>query len=180
MIFLDYVNKNFHYKGRINRKPYICFMILYLLLCFILPSFVLTYAMNMHTPFDLGMMELSYILSSFAKLFIFLLYGGFWLMFSIFIIFQTIRRLHDLNLTGGICLIYLLCFLPGTITWGILLLFQLLLFLPDGTAGPNQYGEDPKGRLPETSDSETKSDSGMSGLPEITENDDMPNNGKNE
>jgi len=48
-----------------------------------------------------------------------------------------VRRLHDANLSG---LWLLLCLVPmGSV---VILVFCLL----DGTAGPNQYGPDPKGR----------------------------------
>lgn len=47
-----------------------------------------------------------------------------------------VRRLHDLNKTGWL---YLLCLIP--IVGAILL---IVWFVQPGTAGSNQYGDDPK------------------------------------
>lgn len=49
-----------------------------------------------------------------------------------------IRRLHDTNRSGWWILINFIPYLGGI----VLLVFMCL----DGTAGPNKYGEDPKGR----------------------------------
>ena len=53
-----------------------------------------------------------------------------------------VRRLHDINQSGWLLVIFWLAsFFP--VTW--LVKLYLLGFL-DGTVGPNNYGEDPKGR----------------------------------
>ncbi len=49
----------------------------------------------------------------------------------------TVRRLHDINMSGWV---YLINFLP----FGSLVLFCMMFI--DGTKGPNGYGADPKGR----------------------------------
>lgn len=53
---------------------------------------------------------------------------------------QGVKRLHDLNKSG---FLILLCFIP-LIGW----IFGLYMLFADGTVGPNQYGEDPKNRMP--------------------------------
>ena len=49
-----------------------------------------------------------------------------------------VRRLHDMNVSGWLCL---LMFVPYAGA-----LFQLIIGCIDGTVGPNSYGPDPKGR----------------------------------
>lgn len=53
---------------------------------------------------------------------------------------QGVKRLHDLNKTGWMILI---CLIP-IVGW----IFSLYMLFADGTVGPNQYGEDPKNRMP--------------------------------
>ena len=53
---------------------------------------------------------------------------------------QGVKRLHDLNKSGWLILI---CCVP-IIGW----VFGLYMLFADGTVGPNQYGEDPKNRMP--------------------------------
>lgn len=50
----------------------------------------------------------------------------------------TVRRLHDINLNGWLCLIGLVPIVD--------LLWALYVIFKEGTIGPNNYGEDPKGR----------------------------------
>ena len=52
---------------------------------------------------------------------------------------QTIKRLHDLDMSGWY---WLLLFIPF-----VNLIFGLYLLFRDGTIGSNQYGPDPKGRI---------------------------------
>lgn len=53
---------------------------------------------------------------------------------------QGVKRLHDLNKSGWLIL---LCCVP-IVGW----VFALYMLFADGTVGPNQYGEDPKNRMP--------------------------------
>lgn len=53
---------------------------------------------------------------------------------------QGVKRLHDLNKSGWLIL---LLFVP-IVGW----VFALYMLFADGTVGPNQYGEDPKNRMP--------------------------------
>lgn len=149
MVFSDFLNEHFRYDDRISRKPFIVFTVLYWLLCFILPYLILILIAEHYFNIQISLIspEFSYVISSVVSLFASLFYFGFWLMCSVFIVCQSIRRLHDLNLTGGICFVYFLFFV-FIITWGmlwlgILLLFQLILFILPGTEGENEYGGDP-------------------------------------
>lgn len=62
---------------------------------------------------------------------------------SIFAIIQAVKRLHDINMSGGY---WLLFFLPL-----VNFIFGLYILFKDGTAGPNKYGKDPKVRVAESS-----------------------------
>ena len=53
---------------------------------------------------------------------------------------QGIKRLHDLDKSGWLILI---CYIPF-VGW----IFALYMLFADGTVGPNQYGPDPKNRMP--------------------------------
>ena len=50
-----------------------------------------------------------------------------------------VRRFHDQNLSGWLVLLGLIPYIGGI----IVLVFMCI----DGTKGPNQYGEDPKGQI---------------------------------
>lgn len=60
------------------------------------------------------------------------------LAIAVVTLIQMIKRLHDMNFSGWFSLI---SFIPL-----INLFFGLYVLFKDGTAGSNQYGEDPKGR----------------------------------
>lgn len=57
-----------------------------------------------------------------------------WIVISI----QSIKRLHDINLSGWWYLIFLIPLIN--------IIFGLHVFFSDGTKGPNNYGPDPKNR----------------------------------
>lgn len=61
--------------------------------------------------------------------------GAIW-----FSLAQGVKRLHDLNKSGWM---FLLCYIP-VVGW----IFALYILFADGTVGPNQYGPDPKNRMP--------------------------------
>lgn len=53
---------------------------------------------------------------------------------------QGVKRLHDIDKSGWLIL---LCLVPVVnFFWGLYILFA------DGTVGPNQFGDDPKNRMP--------------------------------
>ncbi len=54
---------------------------------------------------------------------------------------QGVKRLHDLDKSGWLILLMLCSYL-------VYALFGLYMLFADGTVGPNQYGEDPKNRMP--------------------------------
>lgn len=56
----------------------------------------------------------------------------------LFIIIQSIKRLQDIGLSGWFTLVGIVPFLR--------IVFFIWLCIQDGSAGENQYGEDPKGR----------------------------------
>lgn len=53
---------------------------------------------------------------------------------------QGVKRLHDMDKSGWLILLLLVPLL--NVFWGLYMLFA------DGTVGPNQFGEDPKNRIP--------------------------------
>lgn len=53
------------------------------------------------------------------------------LVLGIFMIIQTIKRMHDLDMSGW---------------YSIVPIYNIVLAFTDGTPGPNRYGPDPKGR----------------------------------
>ncbi len=61
--------------------------------------------------------------------------GAIW-----FSLAQGVKRLHDLNKSGWM---FLICYIP-LVGW----IFALYILFADGTVGPNQYGPDPKNRMP--------------------------------
>lgn len=61
--------------------------------------------------------------------------GGMW-----FTLAQSVKRLHDLNKSGWLILLFLIPIVGA--------IFALYVLFADGTVGPNQYGDDPKGRMP--------------------------------
>lgn len=62
---------------------------------------------------------------------------------GILIAIQAVKRLHDINMSGW----YWLLFLIPLVNF----IFGLYIVFKDGTAGPNKYGKDPKGRVAEAS-----------------------------
>lgn len=60
----------------------------------------------------------------------------------------TVRRLHDLNLTGMLYILVLIAGLIPFVGWAVSLGVVIYLSCADGTHGPNRYGKDPLGREP--------------------------------
>ncbi|MDR2944231.1 MAG: DUF805 domain-containing protein [Methanosarcinales archaeon] len=146
------INKHFRSDDRINRKPFIIFTVFYWLLCFILPYSILRlYIADVLLPFTIPLTAFSYIVISVGQVLFIVFLISFWLMFTVFILCQNIRRLHDMNAGSGICFIYFLFFVPIMVpwysvalaAWEVLVLFQLVLFIHPGTKGENKYGKDP-------------------------------------
>ena len=112
---VSWLQSNFTYRGRISRGPYIVISLIYWFFQFF--------------PIPTSSPEVDVIL--------FILF----LPFFIFAVFQTIRRLHDINCSGWWWPIKII-----TIIIPLGLILDLVLCVTDGTPGKNQYGEDPLGR----------------------------------
>ena len=67
-----------------------------------------------------------------------------YLLFEIEGIYVTVRRFHDRNMSGWwIVLFWIFFWVFPVISW---LIRFVILYLMDGTPGPNDYGPDPRGR----------------------------------
>ena len=112
----------FHTKGRVNRLPYF--------IHFVVTSSILA----------LSFIALPYIISTYDGIIKDVLIAVAIVVFVVCFISEiciSIRRLHDLNLSG---FHYLKMLIPFYNFY-----FNLLLFLYEGTPGPNNYGDDPLG-----------------------------------
>ena len=116
----------FSYEGRLNRKPYFLRWLGVLVLEVI--SFII-WGIAVDVNDRLALI--------FAILFI-----VFWLACAVFMLFQSIKRLHDLDKSGWYLLIRLAGVIPF-IGFLIALAFDLYLLLAKGTEGPNRFGPDP-------------------------------------
>jgi uncharacterized membrane protein YhaH (DUF805 family) len=108
------------FRGRSGRKEYWMF---YLLLCLV--------AANGYAAMYVG-----YAIQSKVLL---VLYGTLLAAIGLAVLVPsiavTVRRLHDIDISGWVCLLVLIPYVGG--------LFLLALTLIPGTTGPNQYGAPP-------------------------------------
>ena len=138
------IQSNFTYHGRISRGPYIVMNLIYhayfILLYLILHLKFYSQVIDSIPPISARTEQVLFILFNlFVLLFIFFGY-----LFFVFMIFQTVRRLHDVNYSGWwwpvkLFSITFLVSIPISIP-----VFDLLLFIVDGTHGENRYGKDPR------------------------------------
>lgn len=112
--------KIFNIEGRINRKKYTAFIVLFFFCCFTID--ILDKALSTYSNTD----NIFYWLHLIVIILLALTF------FVINVIF-TIRRLHDINLNGWWCIWYFL--LPP---------IQITLCFFKGTDGVNDYGEPPE------------------------------------
>lgn len=156
-------NYVYTYHGRMPRKPFIVLNLIfwtYVLLLYGLFKSEIVFefsggSLSFSSPFQL------YVVPPEMFSVIFWLIGLAWLVFNImlilFMIFQTIRRLHDIDRSGWwwpVSLITVNLYTAVTpsgvftvpLPFGLVLDF--ILCVADGTPGPNKYGEDPLGRAP--------------------------------
>ena len=112
--------KIFNIEGRINRKKYTVFILLFFFCCFTID--ILDKTLSFYSNIDNIFYWLHLIVITFLTL----------IFFVINVIF-TIRRLHDLNLNGWWYIWYFL--LPP---------IQITLCFFKGTDGVNDYGEPPE------------------------------------
>lgn len=112
------LNNYFSFKGRLNRWKF--FIYLLPLIIFDLFLYVITLLMPaIHINLDTFTI----------------------IIFLIFKISLSVKRLHDLDKTGWFLLIQVLFFIPAINL--ILSLFNLYLLFAPGTKGVNKYGDDP-------------------------------------
>ena len=130
----------FSYEGRLNRWPYFLryigvyvFYVLFIMFMSMFSVFIILVTGENET--------ISSILLTFMTIFMLIVY----LAGLVFLLMQSIKRLHDLDKSGWYLLIRLTGAIP-LIGWFIVLCFELYLFLAEGTAGPNRFGPDPLGR----------------------------------
>ena len=57
---------------------------------------------------------------------------------GVLVAMQAVKRLHDINMSGWYWFVFLIPLAN--------FIFVLYILFKDGTPGPNEYGEDPKGR----------------------------------
>ncbi len=108
--------------GRLNRQRYFFFSLVQFLLTlpvFALPGYVAVLAIQGDMP-----MAVMYLLTTVAYAF------AIWMNICL-----SVKRLHDLDKTGWMFLIFLVPLVN--------ILFILYLLFAGGTAGENQYGPDP-------------------------------------
>ena len=112
----SFLDEFFSPKGRLQRKYYL----MYAIPLSIIPAFYIN--------FTIAKGESGAIIFA---LFLLILAG-------VILTIQFIKRLHDINLSGWYVLLGLIPIVGN--------IFGLYVIFKDGTPGPNQYGEDPKGR----------------------------------
>jgi len=122
----------FTYEGRLNRRPYFLRMAAYYGIYLIIWIIVVLADYGN----DIGIIIFMFLL---------LLSIPFHFVGFIFVVMQSIQRLHDLNKSGWYLLIILVGLIP-LIGGFIVLGFELYLLLVKGTTGPNRFGPDPLGR----------------------------------
>ena len=145
--------KVFTIQGRLNRMPYNIFSFVLMLVPIVIITlmFLLQAYLKAHLNLVSGAFANALIVSALIAVFMVIL---------CFIgeVTLTIRRLHDLNLSGWF---YLLFIIPDTLTAALYneanslmkmisivltlipVIFFLLLMFKRGTAGENKYGKDP-------------------------------------
>jgi uncharacterized membrane protein YhaH (DUF805 family) len=118
----------FSFKGRVRRSTFgIRWVMFYISFLAIFFACIIIIAISVRIMADLIFLSNIIIIS-------------IMLLYLTLMIVQYVKRLHDLDQAG---IWVVLIFIPF-----ISLIFFVYLLLADGTVGPNQYGEDPKGRIP--------------------------------
>ncbi|MDR2944166.1 MAG: DUF805 domain-containing protein [Methanosarcinales archaeon] len=136
-------NDLFTFKGRLPRRPYI-FLIIICILLLILNYFVIYALLNLDLQAEVPFLQTEIMLDLTGLIFfiIFILYLIFWVTITIYVTCQSIRRLHDLNLSGFWILLRVFWILGqiNIIFIIIAFLFELILLLKKGSSGMNRYG----------------------------------------
>ena len=133
----------FSTTGRIRRSTYLLRWA-----CIKIPHWIIKITL---AAFIFGLVIDPYIMEANMTIFIIaaLLYIFVYIIQLILLLPQIVKRLHDMNQSGWLALLILLGWIPYI---GLVfnLIFFLFLIAVDGTIGENQYGEDPKQRVPYT------------------------------
>lgn len=138
---IDIVKKYFSFKGRLPRSEYIAFLVKLLILG--LPYFIyIILDLRKYKAFNVMRFD-QFLFNLFDQSIIYIFVNLLIIIFFIIIyLSSTVRRLHDIGLSGWVLL---LGFLPsgGAI-------YMPLALIP-GTKGHNKYGPDPleRERIPE-------------------------------
>ena len=144
-------------NGRIRRSTYLlrwaCIKIPYWIIKALLLIFVFGLSIDMDmldiletifgVSIDMNMLETDWTLVVLLGL----LYLAMYILQLILLLPQIVKRLHDMDKSGWLALLFLLGWIPYI---GLVfnLIFFLFLIAVDGTIGENYYGEDPKQRIP--------------------------------
>jgi len=121
----------FSSEGRLNRRPYFSRMAAY-------------YGIYLLIWVIMALADYGNGIGTIIVMFLILLSIPFHFVGFIFLLMQSIQRLHDLNKSGWYLLIILVVLIP-LIGGFIVLGFELYLLLVKGTTGPNRFGLDPLG-----------------------------------
>jgi Predicted membrane protein len=135
--FKETLIEYFAIEGRITRETYILRVIGRWIAQFVFVLSIIFLEIILSLIFTVLNLENSGLEGGISLIFIPIVFFSI-LVFFVFAIIQEMKRLHDMNSSG----------------WGIIfgfiplvnIIYYLLLILSDGTVGPNEYGEDPKGR----------------------------------
>jgi uncharacterized membrane protein YhaH (DUF805 family) len=135
---MNIIEDFFSFKGRIRRSTFFIRMLI---------LFIINFIILFGIGFMIFILAMAGIAENAIMTLMFIIMIPIMLLFSALSIIQYGKRLHDLNQSAILVVIILVSIIPY-IGWVISFIFGLYLLLVDGTVGPNQYGEDPKGRLP--------------------------------
>ncbi|KPL69725.1 hypothetical protein SZ64_17985 [Erythrobacter sp. SG61-1L] len=152
-MFLPF-KRYFDFSGRSRRKEFWMFTLLNVILACVLagPFYVQMFSAiftsaqmaGQGVEYDESVMAAS-MLSSPVLIAMVGIYGIYALFALIPSIAVTVRRLHDRNMSGWWYLGFILLSLIPFVGFLVTIAFLVILCL-DGTAGPNRFGPDPKGR----------------------------------
>ena len=132
----------FSTNGRIRRSTY-----LLRLICIRIPYFIITICLLLFFFFIIGSRETTDETGFIIFIFCLCIYIIISIIQFALVLPQTAKHLHDMNMSGWFALLTLFGLIPyiGTL---FNLIFSIILIVVDGTIGENQYGEDPKQRVP--------------------------------
>lgn len=134
--------KMFSPRGRLNRWPF----------------FLRVIASNFLMFFISYAVDTTIIINDLIYTALLIGYLIIWCIWIVFIAIQAIKRFHDLNKPALSAAILIVPIILQEFIWGaqiLTLIIIVLLYIVDGTIGPNKYGNDPKGRVYEDENTKT-------------------------